>query len=195
MKTIGFFGGTFDPIHFGHIHLAIQLMEAQKLDEVLFCPAYCSPLKTDSPPFASPHHRLQMVKLAIQDIPHFHLTSYEADREVPSYTVDTLKHLQGENGDTVHFRLILSEEAAERLEEWKDFRQLLKIAPPLIGTRSACHLKTHLAGVLKAGYTQTQRFEISSTEIRRRLKLGLYCGHLLPDKTLDYIQAHRLYSA
>lgn len=193
-KTIGFYGGTFDPIHFGHINLAMQLLEIHKLDEVLFCPAYCSPLKTAAPPHANSIHRLEMARLALKDIAHFLLTSYEVDKNNPSYTIDTLRMLKGEGGGDVKFRLLLSEEAALQFDQWKEFQELIRLAPPLIGTRSSHSLKGSLAGNLRPGFTATKIFDISSTEIRARLKKGLYCGHLVPAKALEYIQANGLYS-
>ncbi len=168
MKTVGFFGGSFDPIHFGHIGLAVELMEKHKLDAVLFCPAYCSPFKKDEPPVASPLDRLEMLKLALE-LPQFKISTLEIDRKGTSYTVDTLRALKKEG---INLKLLLSEESARHLNKWKEPEELLQIAPPLIGRRE---------------------IQISSTEIRERLKKKLYCGHLVPAKTLDYIQKHRLY--
>ena len=192
-KTVGFYGGTFDPIHFGHINLAIQLLETHRLDEVLFCPAYCSPFKTAAPPHASPQHRLEMARIALTGIPHFRITSYEVERNDPSFTIDTLATIRKESGVDMKFRLILSEEAALHFDQWKDFQELIRVAPPLIGTRSAPALRGTLAKALKSSFTSTKIFEISSTDIRDRLKKGLYCGHLVPEKVLDYIQANGLY--
>lgn len=169
MKTVGFFGGSFDPIHFGHIALAIQLMEAHGLDEVLFCPAFCSPFKRETPPEASPEHRLAMLKLAL-DVPQFKITTAEIDRGGASYTIDTIRGLEAKG---VKLRLLLSDEAAAHLERWKEAEELVRLAPPLIAPRE---------------------IQISSTEIRARLKKKLYCGHLIPAKALDYIRTHRLYS-
>jgi nicotinate-nucleotide adenylyltransferase len=192
-KKIGFYGGTFDPIHFGHLNLAVQLFEVHHLDEMLFSPAYCSPFKTAAPPQASPQHRLEMVRIALEGIPRFQITSYEIERNDPSFTIDTLKVIQGERKGEIQFRLILSEEAATHFEQWKDFRELIRIAPPLIGTRSTPALRGKVADSLRSGFTQTKIFEISSTDIRARLKKGLYCGHLVPEKVLDYIKANNLY--
>jgi nicotinate-nucleotide adenylyltransferase len=194
-KTIGFYGGTFDPIHFGHLNLAVQLLEIHHLDEVLFCPAYCSPLKSASPPHASPQHRLEMVRIALEGMPRCRLTSYEVDRNDPSFTIDTLRMIQGEGKGEVKFRLLLSEEAAAHFDQWKDFRDLIRLAPPLIGTRSLPALRSSLTETLCPGFTQTKIFDISSTEIRARLKKGLYCGHLVPGKVLDYIRVNGLYKS
>jgi nicotinate-nucleotide adenylyltransferase len=189
-KTVGFFGGSFDPLHFGHIHLAIQLSEIHHLDEVLFCPAFCSPFKTASPPKASPEHRLQMLRLGLEDIPQFKITSLEIEQKGPSYTIDTLRHLQAPN---LQFRLLLSRDVALHLDQWKDFLSILRLAPPLIGLRGEA--EDNLLPELKPGLTTTPMLDISSTEIRGRLAQKLYCGHLVPAKTLDYIHTHRLYCA
>ena len=162
----GFFGGSFDPIHFGHISLAIHLLETHKLEEILFCPAFCSPFKTSFPPKASPEHRLAMLRLAL-DHPQFKITPIEIDRKGPSYTIDTIRSLK-QSG----LRLILSDEAAVGLDQWKETQELIRLAPPLIGPRN---------------------IDISSTEVRERLKKRMYCGHLIPAKALDYIHKHRLY--
>ena len=185
-KKIGFFGGTFDPIHFGHLNLAIELSEIHQLDEVLFCPAYCSPFKEGAAPQASPEERLEMVRLAISDIPHFRFTDYEVERSEISYTINTLRALQSE-GD---FHLLLADEEAAHFEKWREFQELLKIAPPLIGLRSSSH---QLPKALRPGLTPTKRFDISSTEIRSRLKQGLYCGHLVPAIVLKYIETQGQY--
>ncbi len=167
MKTIGIFGGTFDPIHFGHIDLAIQLFEKHKLDGVLFCPAFCSPFKKDKPPIASPQHRLEMVRIAIVGIPHFKISDYEIERNDLSFTIDTLQAI-GEKG--VKYHLLLSQETADSLDQWKDSKELIQLAAPFIGK---------------------QNFKISSTEIRERINKGLYVGHMTP--VLKYIQDHGLY--
>jgi nicotinate-nucleotide adenylyltransferase len=192
MRTIGFFGGSFDPIHYGHISLALQLMESQALDEVLFCPAFCSPSKTASPPIAPPEHRLAMLRLGLEGVPRVRITTIELDRGGPSFTIDTLRILKTESSK---LRLLLSEEAASRFDLWKEAAELIRLAPPLIGARhGASPIRGPLGDALKRGFTPTKLMEISSTEIRDRLKKGLYCGHLVPAKTLDYIHSNRLYS-
>lgn len=188
-KVIGFYGGTFDPIHFGHIYLAIEMLENHGLDEILFCPAFCSPFKTGAPPIASAHQRLDMVRLAIESIPHFHLSSIEIDREGPSYTIDTIRALQ----DLGTFRLILTDETAQGFDQWKESEELRRLAPPLIGMRGKT-LSPWLPEDLRKGMKKTPLLEISSTQIRERLKKNLYCGHLTYGKVLDYIHALGLYS-
>src|SRR4051794_30672333 len=104
MKHIGIYGGTFDPVHFGHIQLAISLIEQGGLDEIFWIPANTNPLKSDSP--ASADHRLQMLKIALKELPFFKILDIELKREGPSYTIDTLRLLKKEYPDA-ELRLIL----------------------------------------------------------------------------------------
>lgn len=146
------------------------MLEKHGLDEILFCPAFCSPFKQDRPPIASPHHRLEMLKLVLADVPEFRVTSIELDRSGPSYTIDTLRQLQSKG---VEYRLLLTEESSSFFLNWKESQEIIRLAPLLIGEKT---------------------FQISSTEVRERLKKKRYCGHLVPLKALDYIHQHRLYS-
>lgn len=167
---IGVFGGTFDPVHFGHIQLALSVFEKGGFDQILWIPAKINPLKAASP--VSSKHRLQMLQIALKELPFFKILDLELHREGPSYTVDTLKLLKNEHPDT-QFRLILGEDAIKEFHKWKNPEEIEKIAPPLVGPRT----------------------EISATDIRDRLSRGLYCGHLLPAKVLDYIALNGLYSS
>jgi nicotinate-nucleotide adenylyltransferase len=190
-KKVGVFGGSFDPIHFGHIRLALQLFEIHHLHEVLFCPVFCSPFKLNAPPVASPSDRLHMLQLALEDIPHFKVTSLEIERKGPSFAIDTLKALQS---DGVELHLLLSEEVASHLNLWKQSEELIRLAPPLIGCRFPKQFSLNpLSSLIKRGITQTQIFEVSSSEIRKRLKENLFCGHLVPSKVLSYIIEKRIY--
>ena len=187
-KTLGLFGGSFDPVHFGHIALALAFLEAKKVDRVLFCPAYTSPLKKGEPPTASSEQRLEMVRLAIAPIAGFALLDFEIKREELSYTIDTVRFLL-ESGDTV--RLILGEDGLHTLEKWKDVEELIKLAPPLVGSRLG--QPTPPSTFPQLSFMTIPNLEISSTDIRARLKRGLYCGHLVPESVLDYIQENSLY--
>lgn len=192
MKKIGFFGGSFDPLHFGHLNLAISLAEAHHLDEVLFCPVNRSPFK-ERDPIASAKHRLAMTLLGIQDIPRFRVCELEVERGGISYTVDTLRALNEERGQLY---LLLSEESIESFHRWKEAEEIVRLAKPLIGSRSQAAQKipqSPLQKILFAGLTPMPILEISSTEVRRRIKNNLTCSHLAPAIILDYIKRHRLY--
>jgi nicotinate-nucleotide adenylyltransferase len=180
-KRVGFFGGSFDPIHFGHIQLALDMFEEHHLDEVLFCPCYISPFKLDHAPLVTGEVRLQLVNLAIHEIPHFKSIDLEVKSEGPSFTIDTIKKIASEE---VELFLILSEESASGLSKWKNYQELIQLAKPLIGRR----------GWDEGARLDKPFLDISSTLVRERLKKKLYCGHLVPRLALDFILKHQLYS-
>ncbi|MEN9655005.1 MAG: hypothetical protein RL235_1117 [Chlamydiota bacterium] len=186
-KQVGFFGGTFDPIHFGHINLALEMVELCGLDEVLFCPAFCSPFKMATPPIAEAKDRLEMVRLGIEGVPRCKVSAIEVERQGPSFTIDTIRALYRED-PKVQYRLILGEEAMHDLDHWKEAQELLRLAPPIFGARrSASAERNHRV-------TAIRRIDISSTDIRTRISLGLYCGHLVPEQVLAYIAEKHLYT-
>ena len=191
---VGFFGGSFDPIHLGHINLAIRILELKELDQILFCPALLSPTKQKTPPRASAHHRLNMLRLSLEGLTE--CIPYEAElmRPPPSYTIDSIRKLEG-----MERYLILAEDAAYELDQWKDGEELLDLAPPIIGTRFGADLEKlqrlpqNIRLKVEAGMCSIPTLDISSTEIRDRIGKRLYCGHLLNGKVLDYIHQNGLY--
>ncbi len=195
-KRVGLFGGTFDPIHFGHLNLAAEVLERLGLDQILFCPAYISPLKQDSPPLCTPLDRLNMVMLATEEVPQFVPYDKEVLQTSPSFTIDTVKSLIKREQE-LYF--IMAEDVLSGLAEWKDVETLFEFAKPIIGSRqgSAPEAIQKLSGQLqqkiREGMCPIPQFEISSTEVRNRLKKRLYCGHLVPGKVLDYIYQKGLY--
>lgn len=197
-KKIAIYGGTFDPIHFGHINLALEICEKKKIDEVWFCPAYKNPLKDYSS--INAEHRVSMLKLAIADISHFKLLDIEVYKQEPSYTVNTLHRLVSSEFGLAsdQLSLIIGVDAFLHFSEWKEPATIVKLAELIIGTRLTIE-PTQLNCVLErwgiplSSLVTTRILEISSTEIRNRLKSRLYCGHLLHSKVIDYIYQHHLY--
>lgn len=202
MKTkdmIGIYGGTFDPIHFGHLNLALEIFEAHALAEVWFCPAYISPHKLDRPPTAS-EHRLKMLQLALEDIPQFRVTTVELERPGPSYTVDTVRALMAQERNSSkpkRFCLIIGDDAIPGFFHWHQPEEIIKMVPILVGRRALVQPilqgSPEICEVLRQGLTATSIVDISSRNIRQRLEAGQYCGHLIPVKVLDYIYTHQLY--
>ncbi|MBM3206984.1 MAG: nicotinate (nicotinamide) nucleotide adenylyltransferase [Chlamydiae bacterium] len=200
-KSIGFFGGSFDPIHIGHLHLAISLSELCGLDQVIFCPAFVSPFKLDKRPHASTLHRAEMVEIAIRSIPNFVFCDYELKEDSPSYTYDTIQYLNdkySQQKQNVEIRLILGDDALPGIHKWKNIDQLLQVAKPLVGTR--CNsievsnlLSSSSKDVLKNNLIDIPVLDISSTLLRDRIKKGLYCQHLIPNVVLEYIIQKQLY--
>jgi nicotinate-nucleotide adenylyltransferase len=195
-KKIGFYGGTFDPIHFGHLNLAVELMETHRLDEVWFCPARINPHKNGQQPLSF-EERLQMVRLAVEDNPKFKVIDIEG-REGLSYTIDTLQLLVDDR--QYQLFLLLGEDSVEGFPRWHRAEEIVQLVPLLIGSRTgiAPPLLQQGSGALYAaiqrGMTKTKLFDINATDIRARLRAGLYCGHLIPRKAIDFIQHYRLYS-
>jgi nicotinate-nucleotide adenylyltransferase len=193
-EKIGFFGGTFDPIHFGHISLAISLMEAHQLDQVWFCPAQISPFKQENHPL-SPQQRVEMVRLAIDGIPQFCLIEDEIQRQGPSYTIDTIMQLIATYPDKQFF-LMLGDDMAAGFANWHQAEELARLVPLLVGQRGesrAIEGSAAIRSAIERGRTPTPLMAISATEVRQRLKKKLYCGHLVPAKVLDFIHQNRLY--
>lgn len=201
-KWIGFYGGTFDPPHFGHINLAIEIFESKKLDEIWFCPAQINPHKQSSIPSASMQDRIQMLNIALEDLPQFRVIENESKRMGPSYTIDTLKELIKihENEPNKNFCLLIGDDSAANFHQWKQAEEIIQLMPiytgyrQLTGMRSGNAASPLICDALEKGRIKTHYIEISSTEIRQRLKEGLYCGHLVPAKVLDYIYENHLYS-
>ena len=190
-KKAGFFGGTFDPVHLGHINLAIEIFEKLKLDKILFCPANISPLKTSFPK-ASCEDRYNMLKEATKDFSKiFEVLDLEIKRQSPSYTIDSLNELKKD----YELRLIVSEEILDNFHLWKDFEKILKIAPPVVGCRkkNLHFFKNEYFSLPYENFIKTPIFEISSTAIRSRIKKRRFVQHLLTKEVLDYIYKHELY--
>jgi len=183
MRDVGFFGGSFDPIQLGHINLAIEIKEKLNLKKIIFCPANISPFKVNKPPIAKPKERLEMIKLAIKDIDYFDYTDIEIKKEGVSYTIDTLEKFKNNE----NLRLIITDDTLLNFHLWKDYKKILEIAPLIVGVRNKNLTLT------SENFVKTSIFEISSTEIRNRLKKGLIVSHLLPKEVLDYIYERKIY--
>jgi nicotinate-nucleotide adenylyltransferase len=188
MTKVGLLGGTFDPVHFGHLNLAIALKEAASLDRVLLVPARTSPFKMEKAPIVSGEHRLEMLRMAIEGIEGFEMLDWELKKPAPSYTIDTVRQLSQDPSLELH--LLLTEDQIPTFSSWKESALLIQLASPLIGMRS----KEKNSSVCSWGKrVQMPCLEISSTLIRERLARRAYCGHLLPLPVLKYIQHHQLY--
>lgn len=196
-KKIGIFGGTFDPVHVGHVALVVALKEAHGLDTVLIIPTNRSPHKEHSVPQEA-KHRLNMLKKAFRDLPYCRVLPLELERAGPSYTIDTVEQLKARKivavTDTLY--LVLGQDLLARLDTWKNIDELMCQTTPLVGRREVqktALLRKEVQSWLEEGVTDTPYFEVSATEIRNRIKNKLYCGHLLHNLVYKYIQRHCLY--
>lgn len=200
-KRVGIYGGTFDPIHNGHLNLAFEMMEIHGLDEIWFCPNKINPHKQDAQSCAT-SHRVKMLELALNPIPAFGILMNEIERKGISYTIDTLRELtKAENRHPypTEIFLIVGDDSVGKFLQWKEPEKIVQMVPILVGKRSA---QASLEG-LKAsplvyesfvkGLTETKVMEISATDIRNRIRKKMYIGHLVPAKVVDYIYQNELY--
>jgi nicotinate-nucleotide adenylyltransferase len=184
--VIGLLGGSFDPIHHGHLITAVSLLEQLKLSELRFVVAREQPLKQAH--IASPEQRTRMVKLAINAVAQFKMERIELDRAGPSYTVDTLRALKAKS--RTDFVLLLGADAARDLDQWKEVEEVAKLAEIIVfGRAGAAEVSSPLIGrrLVVPG------IEISATAIRQRVKEGLSIRYLVPDQVAEYIRQNKLY--
>lgn len=196
-KKVGLFGGTFDPVHYGHIHLALALQSAHGLDEIWFMPTHLNPLKRSLSAPASAEQRLAMVKLATASYPAFKVEELELKRPPPSYTIDSVKILI-EREPQVQFYLMLGADAVETLPHWHCIDELVNLVPLLIGSRLGewpldMDTSSSLYQAVIKGFTQIPLYDVSATELRFRFAQHLPCHHLIPPLVYDYIEQHGLY--
>ena len=210
---IGVMGGTFDPIHFGHLRLAEDMADALGLERVLFVPAGQPPHR--GAPRTAASHRLEMVRRAIAGNPRFVADAREVQRPHPSYTVDTLISLRTELGDAQPLWLLLGADAFLDLPGWHEWRRLFELANIAVAERPGEQLMQSDAIMepLKSEVSQRQPadgpaagpsgsvllratppLDISATAIRGILARRGSVRYLLPDAVLDYIHEHQLYT-
>lgn len=198
---IGVYGGTFDPIHFGHLSTAIEMIEYHSLDKVLFCPAKINPHKEDAPT-ASAYHRYKMLEIALADFPQSEIVINELQRDSPSFTIDTLRELTAEDkkkGLSSQFFLIIGEDTIPHFFRWHEPKEIIKLAKLLVARRFLSErplelsLDPEISEALSEGETPTPIMEISATRIRERIRKKQYIGHLVPAKVIDYIYQNHLY--
>lgn len=215
IAPLGILGGTFDPIHFGHLRLAQEIGNTLKLEQVRFVPSGTPPHR--SAPGASAAERLAMVGLAIGDNALFVADGREVKRAGPGYTVDTLAELRGEFGASRPLCLLLGADAFLELATWSRWHALFDLAHIVVAHRPGFPvgawqermpqplakeysarlmrqpLAVHLAPAGGIAVTPITALDISATLIRDAVRAGASPRYLLPDTVLDYIQANRLY--
>lgn len=214
VQPIGVFGGTFDPVHFGHLRLAEEMAESIGLERVLFIPAGQPPHR-GMPRIAAPH-RLEMVRRAIAGNPRFAADAREVDSPNPSYTVDTLTALRAELGADQPLWLLLGADAFLGLPGWHEWQRLFALAHIAVAARPGAlltqsdampeSLKKEVSQRLVADGSaagaagsvllrQMTPLDISATAIRNTLARHGSVRYLLPDAVLDYIHEHQLYAS
>lgn len=189
-KQIGIMGGTFDPIHCGHLLAAEQAREQMGLDEVWFMPARIPPHKTRAG-ITPAEHRLRMVELAVADHPAFRVTDVELRREGPSYTYDTMRQLVSAYPDC-RFSFIVGADMVELLPKWYRFAELIRLVRFIGLARPGTRLdrRAHEAYV---SFVEMPAWDISSSLIRQKAAAGRSIRYLVPPAVERYIKEHGLY--
>jgi nicotinate-nucleotide adenylyltransferase len=208
-QAIGIFGGTFDPVHYGHLRAAVEAMEMLQLQDFRLLPAGTPPHRTNT--FASADHRLAMLKLALSRYPELQMDDREVRREGSSFMVDTLGEIRREAGDAPILTMI-GQDAANDLDQWHEWHRLFDLTHLVIMRRPESkhnysgalieqmqqrlvnnpgRLQDSAAGLILP--LEVTQLAISSTGIRRQIRAGLSPRFLLPDPVIDYIFEHGLY--
>lgn len=184
LKKIGIFGGTFDPIHHGHLILARDAVETLQLDRVIFIPAALSPHKLEQPPTPAAA-RLEMLRAAVEGDPNFAVDAMELERPPPSYAIDTVEALrQRESGGEFFF--LVGEDNVARLSTWHRFPELAKLVQFVVLDRSGLNTAHPYPAVRR-------HLDISATDIRKRVASGQSIRYLVPPAVETIIRERQLY--
>lgn len=198
-KKVGIMGGTFDPIHYGHLMLAQNALDTFSLDEILFVPSGTPWLK-ESTKVLSRNKRVSMTGMAIEDNPDFALSTIEIDREGNSYSYETVAELKKEQPETA-FYFIMGADSLLEIERWKHPDRLMADCILLVAVRDDCDkegLKKQIAYLTDKYQADIRilpanRMDISSTKIRQMIQEGKSVRYMLPNQVIHFIQKNHLY--
>lgn len=191
-KHIGLLGGTFDPVHFGHISIAESFLESGQIDELWI-------LLTPLPPHKQQNNyvgyktRLKMLKAAFGDMDNTKISTVEYDLPRPSYTVNTIRHLKQEYPD-INFYFCLGEDSLQKFHTWKFHDKIIEEVKLLAAKRpGAAHEDVSDQILRQTLFIEHEPFDISSSQIRKKVKKGLPIDHCVPDSVLKIIDKEQLY--
>jgi nicotinate-nucleotide adenylyltransferase len=184
------YGGSFDPPHRAHIELPAMVMRKIGADAVAYIPAANQPLKTDRT-LADAEHRLAMLRLALRDQPHAIILTDEIDRGGTSYTIDTLRALRKRLPKHTTMRLLIGADQVDLFDQWKAAVQIIALAEPVVMARPS-QSRGHSEAWSKR-FVNVPAMDVSSTEIRRRVRNGEPIDDLVPASIAAYITNNRLY--
>lgn len=196
LQRIGIFGGSFDPVHHGHLAIVQAGQAALNLDQVILIPTAQQPLKPAGA-YANGDQRLAMLRLACDGVPGLVVSSIELTRGQPSYTIDTVQALTATH--QAEWFLIIGADAARLLPHWKAFEQLPLFATIVVMQRPQTSVSIHELEAYHPHFVDRiivvdgPQLSISSSEIRQRVATSQSIRGLTPDSVVDYIQTHRLY--
>ena len=197
MGRIGLFGGTFDPPHTGHIELALSVCDKMRLDKIIFIPAGNPPHKQDVKK-TDKSHRYQMVQLATESYPQFEVSDFDVKNEKPNYSYITIDHFKKEYPDSEIF-FIIGADSLRDFPFWMNYRDLATmckfIVVPRPGVSESDYFKNFAPDDPKPEllFLEDFSYDLSSTELRKKLTRGTASDADLPAGVKEYIEKHRLY--
>jgi len=207
LKRFGVFGGSFNPVHLGHLSIAQQVLNRLKLEKVVLMPAWVSPFKKDDLEMASPEDRLELCKLATLGLRGLAVSSLELDRGGVSYTVETAKTLRDAYGPHAEIYFLIGSDSLDKFAKWREVRTLLELVrfaiadrreAPLseeVWTRLRDELGPENEARLRAGVVPVERVDMSSTKIRQWLRSEDRLATYLRKDVEAYIRKNGLYGA
>ncbi|SNT40634.1 nicotinate-nucleotide adenylyltransferase [Asanoa hainanensis] len=194
VRRVGIMGGTFDPIHHGHLVAASEVADNFALDEVVFVPTG-NPWQKDSREVSPAEDRYLMTVIATASNPRFHVSRVDIDRDGPTYTVDTLRDIRAMYGPKTQLFFITGADALQRILSWKDTDQMFELAHFVAVTRPGFTLRTDHLPTDAVSTIQVPAMAISSTDCRTRVAADKPVWYLVPDGVVQYIAKRHLYRA
>ena len=194
-KRIALYGGTFDPVHLGHLEVARKVSELFELDEIVFIPAQIAPHKIGRS-VTEPIHRYAMLALATQDDPRLVISTFELDAPNRRYTVDTVAEFQRVLGQETELFFIMGADSWSEITTWREWERLLKMTNHIVVTRPGYEVPPAPAGLSeRIFFTDAVRKDISATDIRRLAGAGRHeeLEQLVPQSVANYIKKYRIY--
>ena len=194
-QRIALYGGTFDPIHLGHLEIARRVLELFEIEKVLFVPAQLAPHKIGRP-VTGPIHRYAMLALATQNDPRLSISTFELDAPNRRYTVDTVEHFQRAFGDSTELFFIMGADSWSEITTWREWERLLTMINHIVVTRPGYEVdKTLPSRAARVFFTDAVMKDVSATNIRRLVAAARFdeLAELVPEPVAEYIRKYELY--
>ena len=195
-KRIALYGGTFDPVHVGHLEIARRVAQVFEIEKVIFIPAQMAPHKIGRP-VTEPLHRYAMLALATQDDPRLFVSTYELDDPDRRYTVDTIEHFQRELTDSTEIFFIMGADSWSEITTWREWERLLAMTNHIVVTRPGFELTKDHVGPYgdRIFFTDVVMNDVSATNLRRLASEGRTdeLAGFLPGPVLEYIRKYEIY--